>query len=380
MRKKLLTAAAGYFFGKLRIKPVYAWSGDVHRHITAKALELLEKEKMLSPAEFYKNWRTQLLEGSVQPDRVGDIDKGSGMHYYSCKNADGRDLEKTNGFYRNRLGAFLPSARTLFRGNYTGAVSLYKSGSAQRAMICLGRAIHFVSDMGCTPHTANMKVGVKPSNVHHTFEKQAGSRHSYTAGSFDVLLGKYYEKADPGEAFESLIKYSAKFAESITSLDPKTLDDAVRQTIPLTVQHAAAVLVRFYEDCSADNGNFLLAEKQYRFTNEGTGLGLTTTPKGLTVRRPDKGEDRKLTVKLGELGTFGLRITDGGYVRSDLKGFERPKKDGRATQFRAEALGSHRFIITTEDSGYKRVLAVKGGRLVSAAYMPEDPSMIWIVK
>lgn len=380
MKKELFTiAAAAFICSRFRIKSAYAWNGDVHVHIASKALELLEKEKKLRPAAFYRDWHSKILEGAVQPDKMSDIDKGSGMHYYSCKNAKGKDLDISNGFYRNRLGSFMPSARTLFRANYTAAVSLYKSGRTSDAMLCLGRAVHFVSDMGCTPHVANMKIGVKTNNVHHAFEKHVGSNYSYTADGFDKRLTKYYEKADPGEGFDRLIKYSAKFVDSIVKLDTKIFDDIAKHTIPVTEQHVMAVLLKFYDDCNANNGNFLCDEKQYCFKNEGTGLALTVTPKALTLAEPNKEKEQKLTVKLGELGTFGLRAADGGYVDKKLKGFDHPKKDGKAAQFRAEALGSRRFVITTEDSGYEKVLAVKGGKLVSAVYEPEKSSMIWIV-
>lgn len=38
-------------------------------------------------------------------------------------------------------------------------------------MRVLGRAAHFISDMGCTVHVANMKYQDKANNVHYAFEK-----------------------------------------------------------------------------------------------------------------------------------------------------------------------------------------------------------------
>ena len=378
--KNMAIAAANYICTNAQVGSVYAWSSDVHRHIAVKALELLEKEKKLRPAAFYKNWHEEIKLGAVQPDKEGDMDKGSGMHYYSCMNAKGKDLDETRGFYRNRLGDFSPSARTLFRANYTSAVSLYKSGMIKESMVYLGRAIHFVSDMGCTPHVANMTSGIKASNVHNAFEKQINNSYSgFEADNFDKRLTKYYEKADPGDAFNKLIKYAGKFVDTILHLDPRAFDDTAKNTIPVTEQHVMAVLLKFYNDCTSDNGNFLSSDKMYSFKNEATGLMMTVTSKGLAVDEADKEKEQKILIKLSDMGTFGLKASHGGYINKKCSGFDYLKIDGKAAQFRAEALGNRRFVISTEDSDYKKYLTAKGGKLTSSAYEPENPTMIWVL-
>ncbi len=381
MKKELLTiAAAALVCSRFKVKRAYAWSADVHRHIVVDALALMEKEKKVRPAAFFRDYHTQIEEGALQPDKIGDMDKGAGLHYYSCMNAKGKELDETKGFYKNRMGNFSPSARTLFRANYTAAVSLYKSGMTEEAMTCLGRALHFVSDMGCTPHVANMASGIKASNVHNAFEKQINNSYvNFKADSFDKRLTKYYEKADPGEAFNKLIKYSGMFVETILHLDPRAFDDTAKNTLPVTEQHVMAVLLKFHSDCTSDKGNFLCSEKMYCFKNEALGLMLTVTPKGLILDEADKEKEQKMLVKLGSEGTFGLKVADGGYVNKKCSGYDYLKIDGKAAQFRAEALGNRRFVITTEESGYEKVLTAKGGKLTSAAYEPENPYMIWVI-
>ena len=381
MKKEMLTiAAAALVCSRFKVKRAFAWSADVHRHIVADALKLLEKEKKLRPAAFYKDWHEQITEGALQPDKMGDMDKGSGMHYYSCMNAKGKELEETKGFYRNRLGEFSPSARTLFRANYTAAVSLYKSGKTGEAMTALGRALHFVSDMGCTPHVANMASGIKASNVHNAFEKQINNSYqNFSADGFDKRLSKLYEKADPAEAFNRLIKYAGKYVDTILHLDPRAFDDTAKNTLPVTEQHVMAVLLKFYKDCNEDSGNFLCDGKTYCFKNEASGLLLTVTKKGIVPDEADKDREQKMMVCLSEKGTFGLKVADGGYVNKKCSGYDYLKIDGKAAQFRVEALGNRRFVITTEESGYAKVLTGKGGKLTTAAYEPENSSMIWII-
>ncbi|MBQ1433384.1 MAG: zinc dependent phospholipase C family protein [Ruminococcus sp.] len=366
--------------GRALIRPAHAWSSDVHRHIVSCALELLDKEKKVRTAAFYKGWHDAIIEGTIQPDKVGDIDKGSGRHYYSCMNAKGKALDETKGFYRNRMGEFAPSARTLYRANYTAAVSLYKSGKTAEAMNCLGRALHFVADMGCTPHVANMAVGDKANNVHNAFEKHVNNTYgNYKAESFDKRLVKYYEKNDPGEAFNKLVKYASSFVGAILHLDPRAFGDTATKTIPVTEQHIMAVLLKFHADCSSDKGNFLTDGKQYTFKNLATGLYLTVTPKGLVLDEQNKDKEQKIQVKLSELGTFGLKVADGGYVNKSCKGYDYLKIDGKSAQFRAEALGNRYFVISTEDSDYEKFLSAKGGKLASLAYEPENAAQIWVM-
>ncbi|WP_295208829.1 zinc dependent phospholipase C family protein [Ruminococcus sp.] len=366
-----------------RLKPIkaYAWSGTTHEDITKKALALLEKEKKLKQATFYKDYHSQLLKGCTEPDGEKDMDKGPGKHYYACVNPKGKELPDTKGYYRNRLGNLNESARTMLEENYTAAVSLYKSGDIDNAMRVLGRAIHFVSDMGCTVHVANMKYQDKANNVHFAFERHVTTTcTSHTANSFDKRLLKYYDKDGFGEASNKLVKYAAKFVDTISHLDPRAFDDVAKNTLPVTQQNVMALLLKFYDDCTADNGNYIVNGKAYTFKNEVSGLILTVTPKGLQLEKADKELEQKLTVCLTEDGTFGLKIGDGGYVNASCKGYDYIKLDGQPVQFRVAALGKRRFRISTESTDYIKMLAnSKGGKLSFADFDPENPAQIWIM-
>ncbi|MGN0594894.1 MAG: hypothetical protein ACI4I6_07025 [Hominimerdicola sp.] len=133
-----------YLFG---VKKVSAWSGVIHEDIVNKSLALLEKENKCKTVAFYKGYTAELLKGCTQPDGRGDVDKGGGFHYYSCINPDVKQLADAGGYYRNSVGEISRSARTLMEENYTGVVSLYKSGDRINAMRVFGRAVHFLSDM-----------------------------------------------------------------------------------------------------------------------------------------------------------------------------------------------------------------------------------------
>lgn len=363
------------------IKKVSAWSGDTHKDIMKKALSLLEKEKKVRPTAFYKEWHEELLEGCIAPDKKDDMDKGAGMHYYSSVNSKGKELPEIKGYFKNRLGELAPSARTLFSANYTSAVSLYKSGNISSAMVCLGRAIHFVSDMGCTVHVSNIKYQDKANNVHYAFEKHVNTTCTkHTAQSFDKRLIKYYENDCLGEAFNRLVKYAGKFVDTILHLDPRAFDDVAQNTLPVTQQNVMAVLMKFYDDCTNDKGNYIIDQKQYTFKNEATGLILTVTSKGLSLEKPNKNLEQKLQIILRDEGTAGLKIADGGFVNSSCKGYDYLKIDGKPAQFRFTALGKKRFRISLENSGYAKVLAnSKGGSISVTDFEPENSLQVWIL-
>lgn len=311
-----------------------------------------------------------LIDPTEYLDSVGDF-----------INALGKELPETNGYYRNRFGDLAVSARTCLEENYTAAVSLYKSGDIKNAMRVLGRAAHFISDMGCTVHVANMKYQDKANNVHYAFEKHVSTTCTrHTADSFDKRLLKYYGKDNFGEAANKLVKYAGKFVDTISHLDPRAFDDVAKNTLPVTQQNVTALLLKFYDDCTSDAGNYILDGKAYTFKNEISGLVLTVTPKGLQLEKPDKELEQKLTVCLTEDGTFGLKISDGGYVNASCKGYDYLKIDGKPVQFRVTALGKRRFRISTESTGYVKVLAnSKGGKLSFADLEPENSAQIWIL-
>ena len=382
MKEVLTLAAVVTLFCKYGVRKAHAWSTDVHMDIVTSALELMEKEKKLRPAAFYKDWKDQLLAGAAETDKPGDIDKGPGKHYYASMNAKGKELEDDNGYFKNRLGEYLPSARTLYRANYTAAVSYYKSGNIEKAMVSLGRAIHFVSDMGCTPHVANMKYADKANNVHYAFEKHANNIiGKYRPEKFDKRLIKSWS----GEGFENplnkLAAASNKHAPMVAALDPLAFEGAVKDMAPVTAQNVMALLLRFYDDCRGDAGFMLSDGKRYAFKNEETGLMLTVGAKGLTLEPADKDKEQKLTVILKDGGTVAFKVKDGGFVNSKCSGYDYVKIDGQPALYRLAALGNRRFRITVGSADYERVLEnSQAGKLVFSKFVPGNTAQNWILQ
>ncbi|MCD7741464.1 MAG: zinc dependent phospholipase C family protein [Ruminococcus sp.] len=365
------------------LKPIkaYAWSTDTHGDITSSALDLLQKENKLKLVAFYKDYTDELLKGSKDPDESGDRDKGTGTHYYSCANAKGKSLPSKEGYYQNRLGDYSKSARTMLEENYTSALCLYKNNRISEAMYTLGRAIHFVEDIACPVHTANMRYLPKPGNPHSAFEKHANTiSKKYAPVRFDKRLLKVYS----GDSFETaankLSELSNKHAEPISKLDPIAFDNAVKAMVPLAAQNVMALLTKFYDDCKADNGNYLLDGKAYTFKNQASGLVMTVTEKGISLEKPDSKKEQRLTLIMSNEGTFALKANDGGTLSGNLKGYDYAKNDTAGAQFRFASLGKNRYRITLESSKFEKVVAcTRMGGIAAADFEPADITQIWIL-
>ena len=381
MKKVLAYAGAAALCLKLSTVKAQAWCSVTHRDIMKKSLALLDKEKKLKVASFFKDYAKELEDGCTAPDSSGDIDHGTGMHYYSCCKPRGKELAQTNGYYKDRLGRFLPSARTLMEQNYTSAVSLYRSGKKSEAMTCFARAAHFVSDMGCPVHVSNIRCMDRRGNIHNAFENHAKTTCTvYSADTFDKRLSKFYEKDTFQDALNKLVNYSAKFVKQVRSLDPLRFDDVENNTLITTQQHVMALMVRFYNDCTNDNANFFLDNKNYSIKNAVSGLSITATNKGLILAEIDKDLEQRMRIVWNGDGSFSLKTADGNFVAKNLKGYVSADSEHEPAKFRAIATGKRQFIITVGSKEFKRVLGcTSSGRLEVTKFEPKRASLIWVI-
>ncbi len=382
--KKLIFTAAGACCAAAAYKlltPVtaHAWFSDAHKQLTQAALELLEKEGKQKQAAFYKPYTEQLLKGCVDPDLEGDPDKGAGTHYYSTALPKGKALPQKEGYYPNRLGSYSRSARTSMEENYAAALMLYRAGRTEQAVYVLGRAVHFLEDVACPVHTANMQYKKKPNNPHYAFEKLANTIvGKHRPDKYDKRLNKSYSGVSFENPLNKLAAAANKHAGLVSRLDPVAFEGAVKQMAPLASQNVMALLMRFYDECRSETG-FLPADgKKYTLRSESSGLVITVTSKCLTLEPADKEKEQKLMFVMGDMGSFAFKTEEGGYVTGDIKGYEYPKRGTEASQFRLAPMGGNKWRITTKASGYSKVLACgRSGALQLADFVPGDKSMLW---
>lgn len=357
----------------------YSWSGSTHEDIVKKSLELLKKENKNCEVDFYKNWHNQIIKGCTQPDGSFDMDKGSGMHYYSCLNPQGGKLPAIASYYRNRHGKFRQSARTLFEDNYTSAVSLYKSGNYSQGMLFLGRAVHFIADIGCTVHTSNSRYFYRFNNIHYSYEKFIGNSYkNYTADGYDDGLTKYYQMDNVGEAINKLAKFSSKYITLLSNRDVKSFDEAAQNTLSVTQQHCMAVLLKFYRDCCADYGNFVVDGQAYLLKNEISGLYLTKNDMRIHLDRRNNALEQKFQINLLDNGLITINNQKKEFIKKNFKFLDKIANYSDAAQFRISAVGRRQFVISSQSSGFEKVLTGKDGCKVSfCKFLPGNKAQIW---
>lgn len=374
-----LCAAAGAL---LRPRTAHAWAAQTHTDITENALALLEKENKSKLVSFYKSYSEQLKKGCTAPDNKGDIDKGTGTHYYSCATAKGKRLASKGGYYQNRLGDYAKSARTMLEDNYSCALHLYKNDMPEEAMYHLGRALHFLEDISNPAHTANMKYDIKDSNPHKAFEKHSEKlAKKYPPASFDKRLAKSYSGGSFENALNKLSEAANRYAADIATLDTARFDAAVKELASIAAQNAMALLGKFYDDCLNNNGDHLTDGRAYMFINEGSGQIVTVTAKGLALDRLDRERSQKLMLVLSKEGTFAVKAADDRFASDKFKALDKVKDGDTGAKFRFTALGRDRYRISSEASGFGKFLAAnRSGSLVMTDLAPGDKSQIWILK
>lgn len=383
MKKALLFAAAAGTIAALKAaKPIkaHAWFSQTHKNITQSAFDLLKKEKKAKICAFYEPQLELLMTACAAPDEAGDIDKAPGTHYYSCADVKGKKLPIKGGYYKNRLGDFSKSARTSLEDNYTSAVSLYKSGLINEAFTAFGRALHFAEDISCPVHTANMKYLESPKNAHYSFEKFANTISSkYSPEQLDKRIVNSFSSESFENALNKLCEGTNKYASMVAGLDPAAFTKTVSETVPGGVMAAAAMMIRFYNDCRDDNKNYILSNNAYSFKNMLTGEYLIMTDKGIELKSGVVGAQKKLTVTLDKSGAFSLKGGNERYLLSNLKSSE---KENEKMLFRAACVKKNTFRLSLGHTFYEKVLGLKKGSsaLTVCAFDPEDTAQLWVIE
>ena len=68
------------------------------------------------------------------------------------------------------------------------------------------------------------------------------------------------------------------------TLDPRAFDDVAKNTLPVTQQNVTALLLKFYDDCTSDAGNYILDGKAYTIQKrDNQVLYSLVTPKGFAA-------------------------------------------------------------------------------------------------
>lgn len=255
--------------GKLTCK---AWFKKGHVLIVEQAFEILKNDGKSRDIKLLEAYLDQIIHGATVPDVKGDIDNGSGLHYYNSKNKFGFPIRPKEGYYPNRLGGFSKSAGTMLEENYYTALIFWQNGKYNTSAVLLGRAVHFLSDLCCPPHTTAKVCTGNPKNCHFAFETYANKLN----GMFiSMTAGDFYEKLlnlSPLGIADFLCRISASYYDKLITKKDEDFSYIVVGTMPLAQTVTAAFFNKFLVE--SEYKPLIEEEKTYVIKNCESGLFL----------------------------------------------------------------------------------------------------------
>ncbi len=227
---------------------VESTSTCVHRQLVLRAMALLEASGRQTVCALLAPWQETLLCYAKMPDQDGDPERGLGRHYYCAWDADSSpERAGRRGYYRNGIGRYAKSARSMLEEDYTTALTLWHGGEQEAAVQFLGRAVHMLSDLCCLPHSTGMTYFSSCRKVHKAYERLAEAMYP------DVV-----EAALPDPEAEASFQRREGFADAIHAETARMQPElSLLQTNPAaaitgrlqrTEQVLAAFLLRFAAD------------------------------------------------------------------------------------------------------------------------------------
>lgn len=272
MKKTVALSAALLAAAGLTALKAEAWFKKTHINIVEEALKILSQDGKKQAVKMLEPFTYQIFHGATVPDVKGDCDNGSGLHYYSPLNKFGLPNRMNSGYYPNRHGGHSKSAGTMLEENYTMALVFWQNGKYNTACVLLGRALHFLSDICCVPHTTSRVCTGNPKNCHMAFEQEANRLvGKYNAETASDLYG-IYEGLSAMDIANALAEASSEEYEGLVSKNKSEFEAIAKRTIPLAQKAAAAFLYKFTVE--AHKEKILDEEDFYSIRNSGTDLYL----------------------------------------------------------------------------------------------------------
>lgn len=228
---------------------VSSWGGAVHTKIGNQAVQILYND-MPYVYKFFKvtnkDYFDSFLTGLVDPDKV---ETAAGTHYYVYP---GPGTINVGQYYKNaKRHASDESARTRLEARYKSAIAFFKKGNKRNAFLYLGRACHYLGDIGCTVHSAGIQypVNEKATNHHKLYETYANKVINDASIKHATTAVKYYGTLDnPGIYLNKLCHVAYNYKDlTVTKSEAKYLE-AIKGTIGMNEMLTAALLERFYRD------------------------------------------------------------------------------------------------------------------------------------
>ena len=221
------------------------WETSTHVSIGANAFQILNNDKP-EGADFYFSQSSSLLnvvkKGFIDPDWE---EKATGTHYYVWPG----ECENNGQYFKNAFFAFSrESARTRLENHYREGVNDYCNGNIESAFLHIGRACHYIQDIGCPAHSGGIQYPIFGTNHHKLYENYIDGVNQPKAETAAELYG-VMDNGRIGYVLNDLAQTTGRLAPNVKSQDTKKYDETLF-TVPLSAQYTAVLLDMFARDAS----------------------------------------------------------------------------------------------------------------------------------
>lgn len=280
------------------------WAGDEHFSITAQALNILLNDGKITAYSIYYPYIDILKEYSKKPDLDESI---GGTHYYVYEGTPSTN----GGYYKNNNGNYSRSARTRFENHYSSAINLYKNDKYGLAMQYLGRALHYIEDIGATPHSA----GISDSDSwfydpHKQYESWVNDNYdnypefmANSSSKYNYVLNTNFQTIT-----NDLAQDSSGYKNDVEDRNESEYYNVTINTLPLTQEIVAGILNRFYEDVENNSSlNYIKDGASYFLKNKsGYYLDINDINSNFQLNTNQNCSNMEFKIKVNNDGTFRL--------------------------------------------------------------------------
>ena len=225
------------------------WGSSVlgtHQWISSRAFAILQNNKPSVYNWFMTSERSAAIEYSDWPDKSASNETGNGnnIHYYNY-------INKKN-YYKNdpsKTPMASENAKTRFVYWYNQAVIAGRSANRVTAAQHLGKAIHYLSDIGSPPHVGDTYPGNAIAHAaqkvqHGNYELQAAALHNKYAVSTSPYYSWYINTA-----VSSIAETNAGVSYSYYDLAYTVFSPAGHEfPMKLVQQDIAGLLYKYFYD------------------------------------------------------------------------------------------------------------------------------------
>lgn len=327
----------------------FAWGTSTHGDLLREACDALRADGKNEVVSFYDVGYRKLIYGAQSPDWEESI---PGTHYYVCKDKP----SKNGGYYKNANGNYSRSARTRFEEHYSTAINQYKNGNNIGAFESLGKAIHYLCDIGCPAHSGGIRYPIIGENKHANFETFGDKYCKKYMTNSAIELYDHVLHSDFTTILNELGEATSAYKFAVEEASGTSFCVALEKTIPLSQQYTAAILNRFFIEANSPSTQYIKDNGLYFINISSTNMYLDTYYTKLKVYKDVKNAYQKFVLRLNQDGSYHISpVYDTSRVLSAV-GY-----NGVVLEDYSASNAAQKFKIIYYPDGSTRIVSAKSG-------------------